>query len=502
MSAEIIQLPRRQRSLTQLRDEIYRKVRLDKDLPHLFAVNLGRLAAKLDPEKPARGARRMFARRFGEDECVEPWRRRKRLLRLPGEDAAVSKHSRDYESRGENYVLLAESYADLVAPGSGNARELAILDLVRGTRLDPNPGAPTSLEGLELARSTLREIAQAVAADGVAGQAFRILARYPVAAYSKSEVDQRVESSLSHGLLQPYENLIRSPRTTGNFSFLPLHDCTLNDNLRIFSKEIPWCIPRVLIGYAYHPWQYDVYVLSLKDKKGEKLLEKDKYEILQEQLIDAIRNEFPEIYEGYVRYCIYAAIFPDSNSSPNLVFFAHSDPFEFDGLLEIHEIERKQVYERGRAPSHDILFESERFFELLGPEDEEEDFAPFFWVKERPHDPRARYIAFLQASLDELSSISPWLSACYVGGDNIIRLLEVGSPSEDEFSASVWDEPARFAKAPQLSVAATIIRNHRHAPPGHRIVDMLVEDARIRLKPFLDFMEMEAKRFDEDDVGP
>lgn len=77
-----------------------------------LASGLGRLAASISPENPLEGAKRLFVRAGFESK----WAKRKRLIRLPGEEASEPGDYGTYEATGPMWVSLAGAAAKLLNP--------------------------------------------------------------------------------------------------------------------------------------------------------------------------------------------------------------------------------------------------------------------------------------------------------------------------------------------------------------------------------------------------
>jgi hypothetical protein len=506
MSAEIIHLtPRRHLALEHRLREIGKTTRLNKGVPRAFAVNLGMLAAKLDPNTPSAGARRMFDKAFG-DESERIWPRRKRLVRLPGEKAEDSDRASDYESAGGRFERLLKAFAELSEPSSVSALNRAILALVRGTEHDPNPGAPAEFEGGEYARSILKMVESEVTRDGVAPRAFDFLKKYPISSLSRYGMD---DDDFFGNLV---DNALMNPEYKSDFCFLGYGKNSIPDDYIIDNRiDIPWYIPRVLIGYGYEKcFRYGVRGSILKRLNVNENLSQFADEIIEKTLLKLSDSQYEEI-ECYLRYSIYLSIVPTDGGTTKVVLFGYCEEeanefqkLEYEYNKSLRSTEYMDLYvtsdiNGNRIISisdlrtlnaylykniHEIIDLGYCYINYL-----DDDYTSFIYIKNNEDDE--------EFNSYELNSISSWLDPCDVNSDGLRHILESGGPREDIFDPVVWDAPDVFAGAPQLSVAATIIRNHLHGPEGERVSDLLLRDIHLRLKPFLAFMDKEMEELRE-----
>lgn len=506
MSAKIIHItPRRHLALEHLLKEIGKTTRLNKGVPRAFAVNLGMLAAKLDPNTPSAGARRMFEKAFGDD-CERIWPRRKRLVRLPGEKAEDSDRASDYESAGGRFEQLLKAFAELSEPSSVSALHRAILALVRGTEHDPNPGAPSEFEGGEYARSILKMVESEVTRDGVAPRAFDFLKKYPISSLSRYGMD---DDDFFSNLV---DNALMNPEYKSDFCFLGYRKNSIPDDYIIDNRvDIPWYIPRVLIGYGYERCiRYGIRVSILQGLDVNENLSQVADKIIEKTLQKLSFNQYEEI-ECYLRYSIYLSIVPDNVGTTKVVLFGYCE----EEANECQKLDREDNKSLRSADYMDLYVTADiNSNRIISTRDLRElnaylykkthekidlgycyvdylddEFTSFIYIKDKEDDEGF--------NLYELRAISSWLDPCDVNSDGLRHILESGGPREDIFDPVVWDAPDVFAGAPQLSVAATIIRNHLHGPEGERVSDLLLRDIHLRLNPFLAFMDKEMEELRE-----
>jgi len=128
----------------------------------ILATRAGEIAARLNPNNPMEGAKRLFGCADWEDK----WQKRKRLVRLPGEEPSPSEQYGAYEASGSTWAHLALAAARLLSPyaeGQGLLREQERIfrNMLLGTSLLPQEFAPP--EQATRSVDLIAELASAVA---------------------------------------------------------------------------------------------------------------------------------------------------------------------------------------------------------------------------------------------------------------------------------------------------------------------------------------------------
>lgn len=125
--------------LQQAMDRLRRATRVPMNDRPVLAAAIGRLAERLDPDRPLRGARAIFDEATGAPGAVL-WDKRKRVLRLPGEPCPPPGREGDYAGRGTNFNLVAQAAIRLLA-GTGidslASRRRLIREVLSGTSFLP-----------------------------------------------------------------------------------------------------------------------------------------------------------------------------------------------------------------------------------------------------------------------------------------------------------------------------------------------------------------------------
>lgn len=119
MSDNVIPMPLRHTSKFEerrqsLSDQLRQQVRLSKSDRPIMASNLGRMAARFNEDNPISVIKSMFEIAWPGDNVK--WAKRKRLVRVPGEDLGDPEDYGSYEAAGAPYLRLAHAIAKLSVP--------------------------------------------------------------------------------------------------------------------------------------------------------------------------------------------------------------------------------------------------------------------------------------------------------------------------------------------------------------------------------------------------
>jgi hypothetical protein len=496
----------------EIRNRLINSGPLEKAEPPVLASNLGRMAERLDHSRPKSAARRMFQEAFGEH-WEDLWRKRKRLVRLPGDASPPFERYGEYEARGAKYVRLAEAFAKLrgVDADDGDA---AIRSLTRGTSLNPEQlPSPSELEGVERILNDLKAVTKRIQSAEMLSRAFEILRSHPI---SNDEGTISLE-------------LRNSPALTDNY---------INNKLGLIDRDLHWSIPRVQIGHIYIPLNTacvkighiesianavdssDLVRARLEVEEairyGESAAAGDMEAEISErallsralkslrkriEVLDLAIDPFRELvfepgnfdriaqyeateelrhYDTMTKYDISLCIWP---SSPNgaldirVVFTNDKGALPFpqyfikldDELIDIFGSERLGEVEDGELKCTVIVFDDH---------------------------------AYAVASFNVLFCMMLTKQFSYIGihaldTDESSEILLMGFDDEIIFQPIIWDDRNRFAPAPQVSMVATILRNLRYANDEDRLDKLLLADAERRLRPVVQFYEAQRAAFDE-----
>ncbi|KST59934.1 hypothetical protein AO398_03380 [Methylobacterium sp. GXS13] len=138
-------------------DQIAREVSLSRRVPEWdrprLARNLGRMIEAQGADKAHSRIAELFRRTFVGDGAASALKKRKRYIRLDGEDTSDPDRLGEYQADGRVYVRLAESWAELAHTGSSSTEDVrrqAVLNLIEGTSFDSR--ARSSLRRSEVGR--------------------------------------------------------------------------------------------------------------------------------------------------------------------------------------------------------------------------------------------------------------------------------------------------------------------------------------------------------------
>ncbi len=496
----------------ETRTRMINSVKLEKADCPVLASNLGRMAGRLDPVRPLDGAHRMFEAAFGE-QCETYWRKRQRLVRLPGEASPPFERAGEYTSGGAYYVRLADAFAKLRGGGADDG-DAAIRSLTRGTSLNPEQlPSPSELEGVERVLNDMKAVTKRIQSAEMFSRAFEILRSHPI---SNDEGTISLE-------------LRNSPALTDSY---------LNNNIGFRDSDLHWSIPRVQIGHIYIPLNTACMKIgpieSIANAVDSSDLLRAKLEVEEAirygdsaaagdmeaeiserallsralkslrkriEILDLAIDPFRELvfdpgtfdridqyeatedlrhYDTMTKYDISLCIWP---SSPN-------------GALDIRVV---FTNDKGVLPFPQYFIKlGDELIDIFGSErlgDVEDGELKCTVIVVDDH-------AYALASFSVLFCMMLTKQFSFSGihaldTDESSEILLMGFDDEIIFQPIIWDDRNRFAPAPQVSMVATILRNLRYANDEDRLDKLLLADAERRLRPVVQFYEAQRAAFDE-----
>jgi hypothetical protein len=282
-----------QSSLEELYHRLGTPHRLVASDKPIFAKNLGDLAARLSPENPLEGARRIVM--HSGNESLWPTKRKK-FFRLPGEDVPPAGKDGDYASSPIQFRKLAEVAGELLCKSNKPEvietwRRMAIKALATGSSFMPSyvPAGISDQSAKDLLDEYAAVLAEAVKSRTKIAELWEILENTPIG------LKVNPENSSPYGdaaifprtLLTP---IYRDSVTTGHLT------TTLDWN----SDE--WSRPRLAIGYASFPVKIRMFCIPEEKRhlftckpNNDRQLPNEALEWLQSAGFSLEQREFPDI---------------------------------------------------------------------------------------------------------------------------------------------------------------------------------------------------------------
>ncbi len=201
----------------------------------VLAANIGRLAQRLDPERPLRGAR-MIVNEAARENSDTLWEKRKRVLRLPGEPCPAANGNADYAGRGTNFHLVAKAAVTLLAgpaPDREGDRRALLREILSGTSYLPAGAAlaRTDADATALLERFAARICKIVDAGSRVTPLWKLLDKVPI---------ELGPAYLSQG-----------PHVTGLLAEIYSYPCVLRVGSAA-GEDRGWADPRLPIGIAVH----------------------------------------------------------------------------------------------------------------------------------------------------------------------------------------------------------------------------------------------------------
>lgn len=442
--------------------------RLPKDYPPKLAKNIGRWAEMLSPSDPADGAKRLFRAAFpagskGHD-WEDKWRKRKRLVRLPNEDAPPFDKHGDYERPGENYLKLAQAFVRIYeGPGRFGKSDAAQM-LLQGTALNPQGAVNRSEE--ERLHDCLARI-ESEALRGNAQEAFRLMSRHRL-----DVVDGRVQ-------LAPNDTPTIWPGVLKE----------RREEWLEYGDERPWWIAHVPIGNIYFPMRAPS--VRVEGKMAPEIFANIKqleapsgsgYDRAKDDMLIAELDEILSIYKRYYGDINLRDVFLDDEGDSSvwlqkeLTAFVCPTDDASGAELRFGFCEHRGFYGQTgmlRPIPQINVRTTDGDFDFIGHTDNDDEWSAII------DDSGVSFWPSVSTIWDQLSR-NNWevennfekLRPYSLSG--VLKILMGFGPDAPVFEPSfIWDDPTQFAPAAVGSPAATLMRNAAYAPEGERLADKL-----------------------------
>lgn len=498
----------RQNDLQELYDRLGTSHRLAATDKPIFARNLGDLAARISPDDPLEGARRIVM--HSGSESLWPTKRKK-FFRLPDEDAPPAGKDGDYASYPVQFRKLAEAAGELLCKSNKpevieNWKRMAIKALATGSSFMPSfvPAGISDQSAKDLLDEYATVLAEAVKTRTKITELWEILQNTPIGL----EIDQENSSpygdaaSFPRPLLTP---MYRDSVTTGHLTTTALW----NDD--------EWSKPCVHIGYVAFPFRIRMFSIP-EDKRhlfpnkpmADRQLSSEALEWLQSVGFDLEKREFPDLDGGDhtggwvdVKANIFLkvglGITHDGDAEPkveislwgDLDYAAHpnqqvlrSNTAELTanptmsqhwGLQAIEFEYLEAIYDRPISASDD----REAFAIGLLPScwqlgsDAVEWAAPSVWLDEASSD-----------ACDEIYANN--FTRGWTDEEFIAKLL---MSEETEFHPIIPESDPIGGVLPSGSIGASLLQNARAASADNRITQLLIDKAALTAETGLRFYE-------------
>ncbi len=496
----------------KIRHKLTSAARLDHAAIPLLATNLGRMAHRLDSESPKNGAKRMFKAAFpGNWESV--WRKRHRLVRLPGEPAPAFDASGQYEAAGAKYLHLADAFASLKSPDDQSARDAAVNALTRGTAYNTGPAIVGTQDEMARIFGALRRVAHKLSQSGEVSRAFQILRKHPIA---RSDAGIEIKSG-AEAAIEKFYLLYPNDGWEGETHWaLPYTE--------IGRIHLPIVVPFIRLGpiakfdaaIAPETWAEAKQWQLAYGEPDEAIYEADREISLaasDEQILRrarglhgmiALRKRLAELELPEDAFTLdlsdpdYRAANDAALALPHHLrgtIYARSNvgicawPTDREGGIDVRVVGGADEFGHGT----DLILSSGDLEENIEGHSEVQTVnRAATFVNMRGHVVAVpsfeMILGIIPNSLDGLHDLD---------SDAAQQILMHGGANSGPFQPTVWDDSSRLVPAPHLSVAATILRNLAFGKGLDRIDERLLADAERRLEPVLKFYEEQLLAFEE-----
>ncbi|MBC2663763.1 hypothetical protein H7F50_18765 [Novosphingobium flavum] len=254
MTDNIIHLPLRHNvRLGERRQTLAEQLRATARLPKsdrpIMALNLGKMAARFNGGNPIDALKSIFEIAWPGDSTK--WAKRKRLVRMPGEEMGDPEDYGSYEASGAPYLLLAHAIARLSLPSEkaenlSAEEERRVAELLWGTSL--RPGASLVDETTVDARNLMVQLGSTVAAQMTETGIQKLWETLQDSPFRKINVEFAIENR-NFG-----EDLI--PIKGADGEVLNFHNA--QEFGELYGLHIEWSRPKIFIGWLLRKFDVDL----------------------------------------------------------------------------------------------------------------------------------------------------------------------------------------------------------------------------------------------------
>jgi hypothetical protein len=236
------------------------KSRLSAKDKRRFAMNLGKLAARVDPDKPLRGAKQIIKR--SKQKGIEE--KRKRYFRFPNEDAPDTGRGGEYASNPATFVALAEAAGEELSNSPNQKiidrhRKDAFKSLLRGSSFMPEfvPSNASDMDAKQVLEEYVAVLARAIEQRTKIQDLWQILDNTPIKLVP-------VNNDLEHEYVSPYGKVAAA---SSDFLKRPNWDPLSNNSYFFEAGEddyypsVDWFFPRLELGHI--AWRSQIRFLHL-----------------------------------------------------------------------------------------------------------------------------------------------------------------------------------------------------------------------------------------------
>ena len=236
------------------------KSRLSAKDKRRFAMNLGKLAARVDSDKPLRGAQQIIKR--SKQEGIEE--KRKRYFRFPNEDAPDTGRGGEYASNPATFVALAEAAGEELSNSPNQKiidrhRKDAFKSLLRGSSFMPEfvPSNASDMDAKQVLEEYVAVLARAIEQRTKIQDLWQILDNTPIKLVP-------INNDLEHEYVSPYGKVAAA---SSDLLKRPNWD-SLSDNSYFFEAgeddyypSEDWFFPRLELGHI--AWRSQIRFVRL-----------------------------------------------------------------------------------------------------------------------------------------------------------------------------------------------------------------------------------------------
>jgi hypothetical protein len=224
--------------------------RLSLDDKKIFALNLGKLAIRIDEDKPLNGAKQITDK-SGQEGI---WQKRKRYFRFPDEDTPDNGKGGEYASNPLAFIALAQAAGELLCKSAKpesieRERLTAVKSLITGSSYSPSyvPSNSADISAVALLDEYAQVLAEAIESRTTITELWKVLETTEIGIeyFREDEAEPSPYGDAANFPKQLFDNYFRESFMSGE-SVISSSQFTTDG----YKPDDSWAFPSVKLGYV------------------------------------------------------------------------------------------------------------------------------------------------------------------------------------------------------------------------------------------------------------
>jgi len=245
--------------LDSLIERIKGDSRLILDDKKTFALNLGKLASRIDENKPLNGAKQITDK-SGQEGI---WQKRKRFFRLPGEDTPDNGIDGEYASNPTTFISLAEAAGELLCKSTKTEtiereKQAAVKNLIVGSSYMPTyvPSNSADISAVALLDEYAQVLSAAIETRTKITELWKVLETTDIGVigfYEENDEEPSPYGDAGNFPKQLFDGVFKKSLTSG--------ETAISSSQFSTDGNISWAFPSVELGYVATTHQIRIFCI-------------------------------------------------------------------------------------------------------------------------------------------------------------------------------------------------------------------------------------------------